>query len=123
MKGIEYYRLFPVNSFLTILFPLGLSDLGIYSYCTSVSTYRHSRCDYNVLHELVSIVLFKKSIVILETHLRREKKRLMINYSISPFWENVFGGKPQGMSLVSIFINKVGKELNSMQIKKADAPK
>jgi len=47
----------------------------------------------------------------------------MINYSISPFWENVFGGKPQGMSLVNIFINKVGKELNSMQIKKADAPK
>ena len=64
---------FPVNSFLTILFPLGLSDLGIYSYCTSISTYRHSRCDYNVLHELVPIVLFKKSIVILETDLRREK--------------------------------------------------
>lgn len=73
VKGIEYYRLFPVNSFLTILFPLGLSDLGIYRYCTSISTYRHGRCDYNVLHELVPIVLFKKLIVILETDLRREK--------------------------------------------------
>lgn len=47
----------------------------------------------------------------------------MINYSISPFWEKVFGGKLQGMSLVNIFINKLGKELNSMKIKRADAPK
>ena len=46
----------------------------------------------------------------------------MINYSLSHFWENVFGGKPQGMSLVNIFINKLGTELNSMQIKRADAP-
>lgn len=47
----------------------------------------------------------------------------MINYSVSPFWEKVFGGKLQGMSLVNIFINKLGKELNSMKIKRADAPK
>lgn len=66
LKGMEYPRLSPLISFLAILFHLGLSDLGIYSYCISSTIYRCGRCDYKVLCELFPIVLFKKSIVILE---------------------------------------------------------
>lgn len=59
--------------FLPILFFLGLLDLGIYRYCISITIYRCGRCDYNVLCELVPIVLFKKPIVIQEKDLSREK--------------------------------------------------
>ena len=64
--------------------------------------------------ELVPIVLFKEPIVILETELRGEKKRLMINYGIPIFGKRCSGDKSQGMGLFKFFINNLEKEVNSV---------